>query len=366
MLLYDFVNEHRVEIIARSKARIMANVTPSPTKAELSQGVPVFMAQMEHILRRKGGVSLPNAAAAPSDEAELNASAAHHGLQLLALGFTLSQVVHSYGAVCQVITGLLDELGVAVSAREYQTLNLCLDDALAAAVTSYEAARASKVDQKEVAHLGFLAHELRNALHVAVTVTDLVASGEVGYGSRTAKLLEGAHARMRELIDRSLAEVRLRSETVARRDVVKLCDVFSDIELTARIDARRRNIAVRVDVDSTLAVIADRGLLVSAVANLVHNAIKYSREKGHVLLRATRVASMVHIEVEDECGGLEQSKLDSLFEAYVQAHDDRSGMGLGLSIVRDAVKAQGGRIHARSIDGHGCVFTIELPPAVEG
>ena len=83
-------------------------------------------------------------------------------------------------------------------------------------------------------------------------------------------------------------------------------------------------------------------------------------------LRATLVASTVHIEVEDACGGIEKSTLDGLFEEYVQAHGDRSVMGLGLSIVRNAVEAQGGRIHARSIDGQGCVFTIELPHALDG
>jgi signal transduction histidine kinase len=365
MLLHRFVNEHHDEIIARSKARIMANVVPAPTKAELSQGAPVFLAQMENILRFKEDMAEDTApvtaTATAAERVDLHASAAHHGRQLLALGFTMSQVVHSYGAVCQVITGLLDELGVTVSAREYQTFNLCLDDALAAAVTSYEAARAHTVDQKEVAHLGFLAHELRNALQVAVTVTSLVATGEVGYSSRTAKLLEGAHARMRELIDRSLAEVRLRSGIAPRRDVVKLFDVFDDIELTARIDARPRSIEVHSDVDHELTVVADRELLVSAVANLVHNAIKYSRENGHVHLRARRVGGSVHIEVEDACGGIDKSKLDGLFTEYVQAHDDRSGLGLGLAIVRSAIEAQGGRVRARSIEGQGCVFTLELP-----
>ncbi|MEO6950401.1 MAG: HAMP domain-containing sensor histidine kinase [Polyangia bacterium] len=364
-MLYEFLTEHRLDIIARSKGRIMASVTPTPTKAELSEGVPVFLAQMENILRRNEGAEPLTAKSSATEHKELDASAAQYGRQLLALGFSMSQVVHSYGAVCQVITGLLDELGVAVSAREYQAFNLCLDDALAAAVTSYEAAHADTIDQKEVAHLGFLAHELRNALHVAVTVTSLIATGEVGYGSRTAGMLEGAHARMRELIDRSLAEVRLRSGVVARRDVVKLFDVFDGIEIMARIDARRKNTEIHVSVDHALTVIADRELLVSAVANLVHNAIKYSREKGHVHLRATLVGKRVEIEVEDECGGIAKEKLDRLFDEYVQTHDDRSGMGLGLSIVRNAITAQGGRIRARSIDGRGCVFTIELPHTLD-
>jgi len=114
-------------------------------------------------------------------------------------------------------------------------------------------------------------------------------------------------------------------------------------------------------VDGTLAVDADRQLLSSAVSNLLQNAFKFTRPEGTISLRTRATTDRVLIEVSDECGGLPEGKIEELFLPFTQANVDRSGLGLGLSIARKAVHANGGEISVRNVPGTGCVFTIDLP-----
>jgi signal transduction histidine kinase len=103
--------------------------------------------------------------------------------------------------------------------------------------------------------------------------------------------------------------------------------------------------------------------LQSAVTNLLSNAFKYTRAGGRVTLRARATEGRVAIEVEDACGGIPESKSD-LFQPFgEQRAKNRTGLGLGLSIARKAVRAQGGDIEVRNIPGKGCTFVIGVPAA---
>jgi len=73
------------------------------------------------------------------------------------------------------------------------------------------------------------------------------------------------------------------------------------------------------------------------------------------------VGGRVCIDVEDECGGLAEGKLEELFHPFTQAGVDRSGFGLGLAISKQAIEAHHGTIHVRNVPGKGCNFTIDLP-----
>jgi signal transduction histidine kinase len=84
-----------------------------------------------------------------------------------------------------------------------------------------------------------------------------------------------------------------------------------------------------------------------------------------VTLRAHAQGERLIIEVQDECGGIPASKKD-LFQAFGDRRGtDRSGLGLGLSIARNAVRAHGGDIHIRNMPGTGCVFAIDVPLAAD-
>jgi signal transduction histidine kinase len=134
------------------------------------------------------------------------------------------------------------------------------------------------------------------------------------------------------------------------------------------MDAKARGIAFTISpVEKELIVDADRQMLCSAVSNLLQNAFKFSPPNGHVSLTVRADADRVFVEIEDECGGLPDGKIEELFGPFEQRSADRSGLGRGLSISRRAVEAHGGKLTARNLPGKGCVFTIELPrPLVDG
>ncbi len=97
------------------------------------------------------------------------------------------------------------------------------------------------------------------------------------------------------------------------------------------------------------------------MANLLQNAFKFTACSTEVTLAAYAVGERVFIEVHDHCGGLPEGSVEKLFTPFTQRSDDKSGLGLGLSIARRIIEADGGAISVENVAGTGCVFTISLP-----
>jgi signal transduction histidine kinase len=294
---------------------------------------------------------------------EMAQSAQRHGAELKHAGFTVGQVVHGYGDVCQAVTELAMELEIPISADEFKTLNRCLDEAIAQAVTEFARQRDLSESDRGTERLGFFAHELRNLLSNAMLAFEVLKSGTVAIGGSTGAVLGRNLVALRDLIDRSLAEVRLEAG-LQRRERVPLTELMEEVALAAAIEAKARGFQLTVTpVKPGLAIDADRQLIAAALANLLQNAFKFSRAGGHVVLRTDTVTAVgrVQIEVEDECGGLPPGEADDLFRPFEQRGKNRSGLGLGLAIARESVETNGGLIRARSLPGKGCVFTIDLP-----
>jgi signal transduction histidine kinase len=276
------------------------------------------------------------------------------------LGFTAAQVVHDYGDVCQGITELAVKLDAPITADEFRTLNRCLDEAMAEAVQEFGRQRELSISNDETERLGFFAHELRNLLSNSMLAFEVLKGGAVGVGGSTGTVLGRNLTRMRDLIDRSLTEVRIKAG-IKRRERVPLAEFIEEVEVGATIEAKARGLQLTVTpVPQGVSVEMDRQILAAAVANLVQNAFKFTRPGGHVLVRTHADADRVFIAIEDECGGL-AGRPEDLFAVYEQRSKDRSGLGLGLAIARQGVSANGGEIHARNIAGRGCIFTVELP-----
>ena len=288
-------------------------------------------------------------------------SALLHGAELRRAGFTLGEVVHAYGDVCQAVTELAIELGLPISADEFKTLNRCLDEAIAQAVTEYSRQRDLSLPRGAARH-AFFVHEQRNLLHNAILAFEALKTGTVGIGGSTGGILGRNLIALRNLIDRSLIEVRLQAG-LHHRESVALSELVEEAGLAAGMEARARALELTVTaVEPGVVIDVDRELIAAALANLLQNAFKFSRPNGHVVLRAdTTSAGRVRIEVEDECGGLPPGKLEDLFRPFAQRGNDRSGLGLGLAVARESVAVNGGEIRVRNLPGTGCVFTMELP-----
>jgi signal transduction histidine kinase len=164
-------------------------------------------------------------------------------------------------------------------------------------------------------------------------------------------------------VESMLSDIRLNAKSQPRERMT-VASFVDDIAANARLHADYRGLDFAVEPGPPdLALTADPQLLASAVTNLLHNAFKYTRPGGHVILRVHTGDMRLLIEVEDECGGLPAGRGD-LFRPFGQRRgSDRSGLGLGLSIARKAVSAHGGEIVTRNMPGKGCVFVIDIPLA---
>ena len=143
---------------------------------------------------------------------------------------------------------------------------------------------------------------------------------------------------------------------------IPICEIIEEVEIGALMVAEGRALQLSVTtVDPTIIVEADRQILAAAVANLLQNALKFTRPASTVKLRASATQTRVVIEVEDECGGLPEGQRSKLLQPFVQGGKDRTGLGLGLFIVLKAMKGMAGEFRIRDLPGKGCIFTIDLP-----
>ena len=296
-MLHEFIAVYREEIIRRCRAKVATRSVPPPTDAEIDHGVPVFLDQLMDALRL-GLTSSP----------EIGQSAVKHGHDLLLQGFTVSQVVHDYGDVCQSITELAVEKNAPISTDDFRMLNRCLDDAIAGAVTQYGRERNQSTLDGEAARgserLGFFAHELRNLVHTAIMAFEVLKTGNVGVAGSTGTVLDRSLMGLRALIGRSLAEVRL-TQGVQNLEPFLVSGFIQELASAATLEAKSRGIRlIVIPVEEGVAIEADRQVLAAAVGNLLQNAFKFTRPHSAVTLRVAASADRVLIEIQDECGGL--------------------------------------------------------------
>jgi signal transduction histidine kinase len=280
---------------------------------------------------------------------------------LLRLGFTVDQVVHAYGNICQAVTELALELHAPITTDEFHTLNRCLDDAIAGAVSEYACGRERLLTTEGTERLAVLAHEMRNLLFTAMLAFATLEKGGVGVSGSTSALLGRSLRDLSALVDRSLGEVRLES-AIQKRERVRIAELIEEVRIASTFEAEAHGVRFAVDpVEFGIVVDADRLLLASALGNLVKNAFKFTRSHSLVSLSTRATADRVVIEVADECGGLGVGNSEELFGAFEQRGADRTGLGLGLAISRRGVETCGGELRVRDLPGKGCVFTMDLP-----
>ena len=357
-MLDRFIAAHRDEIITRCRAKVAVRSVAAPQQPDEDYGVPLFLDQLIEALRL--GVR-------PSPE--IGESAIRHGRELLRKGFTMSQVVHDYGDVCQAVTELATEMSAVISSADFCVLNRCLDEAIAGAVTEYGRQRdQSTVDvaaARGADRLEFLAHELRNLLNTAILSFEVLRTGNVGVAGSTGTVLHRSLLGLRALIGRSLAEVRL-SQGIQHQESIRLFELIDEVVAAAELHAHTVGLRLTVlPVDQGIGIQGDRQVLAAVVGNLLQNAFKFTKPQSTVTLRVSADAERVLIEVEDECGGLPDANHDDLFRPFEQRSQDRTGLGVGLAFSRWGVEASHGRIYARNLPECGCVFTIDLPRLAE-
>ena len=372
-MLHEFLTANRVELIERCGLKVAQRFAPKPTHAELEHGIPLFLDQVIKTLRmermpdpmRSREVSGPSGGGGEVPS-EIGATASRHGLELLQRGFTVDQVVHDYGDLCQAITDLAFERSLPVEIDEFRTLNRCLDNAIADAVTEFSHQRDCQITERDAQalneRLGTLARELRALIRTATLAVSAIKAGNVGLSGATGAVLDRSLIGLGNLIDRSLADVRLMPGMPARRELVSLPEFIAGVQISASLEARSRGCRFAVIAAGLgLAVDGDREMLSAAVGNLLQNAFKFTERDTEVSLAVYACEDRVLIDVADHCGGLVPGHAARLLQPFTENTADDPDAGLGLAICRNSVEANDGFVRVRDEPGSGCVFTIDLP-----
>ncbi|QYF93236.1 HAMP domain-containing histidine kinase [Massilia sp. PAMC28688] len=373
-MLYQFLDNNVDELVDRCAAKVAQRPHRRATELQLRNGIPMFLSQLIKTLKAEqengAGAGLVISGASGGGDAaassEMGVSAVAHGNALLSLGYTVDQVVHDYGDLCQAITDLAVERDAPFSVDEFRTLNRCLDNAIADAVTEFTFQRDATIALVQSADvnekLGFLMHELRNSLSVAMLAVAAMEAGTLPIKGATGAILKRSHTAMQRLIAESLDEVRASGAGKGAAEIFSLAQFIEEASGAAQLDATERGIDFRVaPVDATLAIQGNRDLLLAALANLLNNAFKFTRAGSRVTLAANDGGERVYIEVRDQCGGLGIGDAEKMFSPFSQRGDDKTGLGLGLSIARQSIAADNGRLTVENLPNVGCIFRIDLP-----
>jgi hypothetical protein len=218
-MLHEFLTANRQELIKRCLGKASKRDSPRTTSSSgPDHGVPLFLGQLVEALRYEqanpASQGKGNSGSSPAATAESSRTAALHGKQLLDDGYSVDQVVHGYGDVCQSITELAGEISAPVTVEEFHTLNRMLDNAIADAVSSFGQHRdsvSSQGAQDMHEQMGTLAQEQRVLLDTALKALDAIKVGNIGLMGATGTLLEDSLMKLRALIDKSLPEIHLSS-----------------------------------------------------------------------------------------------------------------------------------------------------------
>ncbi len=213
-MLHEFLSANRDELIRRCRAKVSQRDAPQVTAAELEHGVPLFLEQLVEALRceQESAASKPDgildSSAKTATSVENSRTAGVHGKELLDKGYTVDQVVHDYGDICQSITELATEQSAPVSVEEFRTFNRLLDNAISDAVSSFgrhrDASISAQGHRDEREWRGSLGDEQRALLDTAVRAFAALKVGNIGLRGATGALLELSLTKLRDLIDQSL------------------------------------------------------------------------------------------------------------------------------------------------------------------
>ena len=224
----------------------------------------------------------------------------------------------------------------------------------------------TRIDSMRTDFVANISHELKTPVGALAVLAEALA-GETDprvVDRVSGRMVEEAH-RAVDAIDDLLELARI--ESAPRLDQeVELADIVDDAIARGRLVDEAKNVELAaMDSSDRIIVRCDSRQLVSAIGNLVENAVKYSSPDGIVQVRTRRDDRSIEIMVADQGDGIPHRDLDRIFERFYRVDRARSretgGIGLGLSIVRHVAANHGGEVLVSSTEGEGSTFVLRLP-----
>lgn len=346
--LASFIEAHKSEITAAWQVRaIEALSLAAEDKPKLLNDLPSFIDELIVCLREG------------TEQGNHRGSARAHGRQRKHIGLDIGGLAIEFSLITIAVLDLAREHSHEILPAELEVLLRTIAQGTEQSVTEYAALRDREIAEQAARHYSFVAHELRTPLHNARLATSLIEH-EIGDPRAHLERVGRALDTVAGIVDDSLVSARIRVNPRPRYEDIELATVVRDVFEAARLAADRRRLELVAELEHDR-IEADRRLLTSVLINLVANAIKFSHIGESITVRVSAVDDRVRFEVRDACGGMPEDLPGRLFQPYAQEGSDRSGFGLGLMIVKQAIDAHGGTVRIDNSPGVGCCFIVELP-----
>ena len=348
MKLVELIATHKDELIGKWARKVVDRLGLQSTELiQLINALPHFLDEVVEYLEK------PPETWRRSDGAEA------HGEHRIETGLDIGALAEEFGMVSEAIFELIGEHGLVVTPEESAVLCRFIGRGTAESVRAYARLRDQQLAEEASRHFSFVAHELRTPLQTARLAAHLMSADPGNLGDHLQRL-QRAHEQLSELVDNSLVEARLQGKPHVRVERWRTAELVQEAVANARMLAWRKSIELLSEADDA-ELMVDRKLIVSALTNLIANGVKFTKDGGVVRVRCRLLDDRVLFEVEDACGGMPDDLPARLFQPFVQAGADRSGFGLGLLIVKQAVEAHGGGVRVVNSPPNGCCFVVELP-----
>jgi len=218
-----------------------------------------------------------------------------------------------------------------------------------------------------------ISHELRTPVSVIQTAAETLLDGALEdpkFAREFVERIERHASRMTQIIEGLLDLARLEAgqQSLAKESVALRASAERALDLAQAL-VREKNLDIRLRVPDDLTVHADQKGVDQVIANLVVNAVKYSDQRGSIVLDATAKKGWVRLEIADDGPGIGPEHRERVFERFYRIDKGRSretgGTGLGLAIVKHLTLAMGGTVGIEPREPRGAIFWVRLPAGRE-
>ena len=249
--------------------------------------------------------------------------------------------------------------------RTIEVSTIALGDGGAVAVVE-DVTQRLMIDRVRTDFVANISHELRTPIGaISLMAENLIAEMGESESARLAEIILNEVTRLNETVNDLLELARIEFDGLSKRESIHTARVIDEAVGRIRSAALAKSVMIVVEDNPDMSVIGDRAQLVSAVGNLIDNAVKYSEQGSIVKIEVTREDGRMLISVADNGPGIAPEHLRRVFERFYRVDDARSrgtgGTGLGLAIVRHIALLHGGDVSVTSEVGVGSTFTLSIP-----
>ncbi|KRO42391.1 MAG: hypothetical protein ABR67_07670 [Acidimicrobium sp. BACL17 MAG-120823-bin42] len=249
--------------------------------------------------------------------------------------------------------------------RTIEVSTIALGDGGAVAVVE-DVTQRLMIDRVRTDFVANISHELRTPIGaISLMAENLIAEMGESESARLAEIILNEVTRLNETVNDLLDLAKIEFDGLSKRESIHTARVIDEAVGRLRSAALAKSVMIVVEDNPDMSVIGDRAQLVSAVGNLIDNAVKYSKQGSIVKIEVTREDGRMLISVADNGSGIAPEHLRRVFERFYRVDDARSrgtgGTGLGLAIVRHIALLHGGDVSVTSEVGVGSTFTLSIP-----